>query len=128
MEKIKKYFQFSGTINGADYFYRNLASYFTAFVGGLILGIGIAKNSMGVSSLGIMVIVPAVVFGFASLYKRMLALFGEDATSYTIGLILIQLLSQFLSPGSFKSAAGFVLVIFSLVLIFKNSGKKDHKG
>lgn len=128
MEKLKKYFQFSGTINGTNYFYRNIISYFAAFAGGLIFGIGIGKNSMGLSSLGIMVIVPAVVFGFSSLYKRMLALFSEDATSYTIGLILIQLFSQFLSPGPVKSAAGFVLVIFSLVLILKNSGKQDHRG
>lgn len=128
MDKIKKYFQFSGTINGTDYFYRNLASYFTAFVGGLILGIGIAKNSMGVLSLGIMVIVPAVVFGFATLYKRMFALFQEDATSYTIGLVLIQLISQFMFEDPFKSLAGLMLVIFSLVLVFKNSTIDDHNG
>jgi uncharacterized membrane protein YhaH (DUF805 family) len=128
MEKIKKYFQFSGTINGTNYFYRNLLSYLSAFIGGLIFGIGIGKNDMGLSSLGILIIVPAVVFGFATLYKRMFALFGGDATSYTTGLILIQLLSQFLSEGPFKSLASVFLVIFSLVLVFKNSGKIDHCG
>lgn len=128
MEKVKKYFQFSGTINGLNYFLRNMLSYIVAFAGGLILGVGLGKGNVGLSTLGILVVVPAVVFGFATLYKRMLALFQEDATSYTIGLVLIQLISQFMSESPFKSLAGLMLVIFSLILLFKNSGIENHNG
>lgn len=128
MEKVKKYFQFSGTINGLNYFLRNMLSYVVAFVGGLILGLGLGKGNMGMTTLGILVVVPAVVFGFATLYKRMFALFQEDATSYTIGLVLIQLISQFMSEGPFKSLAVLMLVIFSLILLFKNSGIENHNG
>lgn len=128
MDKIKKYFQFSGTINGLNYFLRNMLSYMGAFTGGLILGLGLGKGNVGMSTLGILVIVPAVVFGFATLYKRMFALFQENATSYTIGLVLIQLISQFMSEDPFKSLAGLMLVIFSLVLVFKNSTIDDHNG
>ena len=105
-----------------------MLSYVVAFVGGLILGLGLGKGNMGMTTLGILVVVPAVVFGFATLYKRMFALFQEDATSYTIGLVLIQLISQFMSEGPFKSLAVLMLVIFSLVLLFKNSGIDDHYG
>ena len=105
-----------------------MLSYVVAFTGGLILGLGLGKGNMGMTTLGILVVVPAVVFGFATLYKRMFALFQEDATSYTIGLVLIQLISQFMSEGPFKSLAVLMLVIFSLVLLFKNSGIEDHNG
>ena len=59
--KMKKYFEFSGTINGLNYFLRNLLATVVAMFGGFTLGFGLGSNQMGVMSLGLLIIVPAVV-------------------------------------------------------------------
>jgi uncharacterized membrane protein YhaH (DUF805 family) len=127
MDKIKKYFQFSGTINGSNYILRNILSAFVAYIGGFTIGWGLGKGDTSLISLGILIVVPAVVFGFATLYKRMLALFDKDATSYTIGIVLIQML-QIFSQDPIKPIVSLVIFIFSLVLIFKNSNIQKHEG
>jgi uncharacterized membrane protein YhaH (DUF805 family) len=127
MDKIKKYFQFSGTINGSNYILRNILSAFVAYLGGFTIGWGIGKGDTSLISLGILIVVPAIVFGFATLYKRVLALFGKDATSYTIGIILVQIL-QIFSEDPIKPIIGLVIFIFSLILIFKNSNIEKHEG
>ena len=128
MEKVKKYFQFSGTINGLNYFLRNMLSYVVAFTGGYMVGDGILNKNTGLTSVGFLIIAPAIAFGFATLYKRMLALFDDDATSYTIGIILIQIISQFMEAGPFKTLAGLFMLIFSCILIFQNSKIENHNG
>jgi hypothetical protein len=127
MDKIKKYFQFSGTINGSNYILRNILSAFVAYIGGFTIGWGLGKGDTSLISLGILIVVPAVVFGFATLYKRMLALFDKDATSYTIGIVLVQML-QIFSQDPIKPIVSLVIFIFSLVLIFKNSNIQKHEG
>ena len=128
MEKVKKYFQFSGTINGLNYFLRNMLSYVVAFTGGYMVGDGLLNKNTGLTSVGFLIIAPAIAFGFATLYKRMLALFDDDATSYTIGIILIQIISQFMEAGPFKTLAGLFMLIFSCILIFQNSKIENHNG
>jgi uncharacterized membrane protein YhaH (DUF805 family) len=128
MEKVKKYFQFSGTINGLNYFLRNMLSYVVAFIGGYMVGDGLLNKNTGLTSIGFLIIAPAIAFGFATLYKRMLALFDDDATSYTIGIILIQIISQFMEAGPFKTLAGLFMLIFSCILIFQNSKIENHNG
>lgn len=128
MQNIKKYFQFSGTINGLNYFLRNILSYLAAFIGGYMVGDGLLNKNTGLTSVGFLIIAPAVAFGFATLYKRMLALFDDDATSYTIGIILIQITSQFMEDGPFKTLAGLFMLIFSCILIFQNSKIENHNG
>ena len=128
MEKVKKYFQFSGTINGLNYFLRNMLSYVVAFTGGYMVGDGLLNKNTGLTSVGFLIIAPAIAFGFATLYKRMLALFYDNATSYTIGIILIQIISQFMEAGPFKTLAGLFMLIFSCILIFQNSKIENHNG
>jgi uncharacterized membrane protein YhaH (DUF805 family) len=128
MQNIKKYFQFTGTINGLNYFLRNILSYLAAFIGGYMVGDGLLNKNTGLTSVGFLIIAPAVAFGFATLYKRMLALFDDDATSYTIGIILIQITSQFMEDGPFKTLAGLFMLIFSCILIFQNSKIENHNG
>ena len=128
MEKVKKYFQVSGTINGLNYFLRNMLSYVVAFTGGYMVGDGILNKNTGLTSVGFLIIAPAIAFGFATLYKRMLALFYDNATSYTIGIILIQIISQFMEAGPFKTLAGLFMLIFSCILIFQNSKIENHNG
>lgn len=125
---MKKYFHFSGTINGLNYFLRNILSYLAAFIGGYMVGDGLLNKNTGLTSVGFLIIAPAVAFGFATLYKRMLALFDDDATSYTIGIILIQITSQFMEDGPFKTLAGLFMLIFSCILIFQNSKIENHNG
>ena len=127
MDKVKKYFQFSGTISGLNYFLRNVLSAFVAYIGGFTAGWGLGKGDTSLISLGLLIMIPAVVFGFTTLYKRMSALFGKDATSYTIGLILIQML-QIFSQDPIKGLVSLVLLILSLILIFKNSTVEKHEG
>jgi uncharacterized membrane protein YhaH (DUF805 family) len=128
MQNIKKYFQFSGTINGLNYFLRNILSYLVAFIGGYMVGDGLLNKNTGLTSVGFLIIAPAVAFGFATLYKRILALFDNNATSYTIGIILIQIISQFMEAGTFKTLSGLFMLIFSCILIFQNSKIENHNG
>ena len=65
MEKVKKYFQFSGTINGLNYFLRNMLSYVVAFIGGYMVGDGLLNKNTGLTSIGFLIIAPAIAFGFA---------------------------------------------------------------
>jgi hypothetical protein len=41
---------------------------------------------------------------------------------------MIQILTQFIPEGPFKALASLVLLIFGLILIFKNSGIENHEG
>ncbi len=93
-----------------------------------MVGDGLANENAGLTSLGFVIIAPAIAFGFATLYKRVLALFDDNATSYTIGIILIQILSQFMETGPFKTLTGLFMLIFSCILIFQNSKIENHNG
>ena len=83
---------------------------------------------MGLVSLGLVILVPALILSFATIYKRMKALFSDNAGEYSAGLIMIQILTQFIPEGPFKTLASLVLLIFGLILIFKNSGIENHEG
>jgi hypothetical protein len=128
MNTMTKYFEFSGTINGLNYFLRNLLATIVAMFGGFVLGFGLGSNQMGLVSLGLVILVPALILSFATIYKRMKALFGDNAGEYSTGLIMIQILTQFIPEGPFKTLASLVLLIFGLILIFKNSGIENHEG
>ena len=58
MEKIKKYFEFSGTISGLNYFLRNLIAIIGSFIGGYSVGYGLASQEMGLVALGFLIIAP----------------------------------------------------------------------
>ncbi len=128
MNTMTKYFEFSGTINGLNYFLRNLLASIVAMLGGFTLGFGLGSDQMGLVSLGLVILVPALILSFATIYKRMKALYSGNATEYSVGLIMIQIFSQFLPEGPFKGLVSLVLLIFGLVLIFKNSGIETHEG
>jgi uncharacterized membrane protein YhaH (DUF805 family) len=125
---IKKYFQFTGTISGLNYFLRNFISYIAAFMGGYMLGYGVGINQIGLITLGLLFVTPAILFSLTSIYKRLNALYSDSATTYLIGIILIQVLSQFLEEGGFKSLISLAMVIVNLVLIFSNSKIENHEG
>lgn len=128
MEKLKKYFEFSGTISGTNYFLRNLFSTIVAFFGGYALGWGLASGEMGVMTLGILVLVPVVWFNFATIYKRANALFPEDATLWTVGILILQVIGQFLKGQPVGGLITLGLFIVGLIFIFKNSNIENHEG
>lgn len=122
MSDIKKYFEFSGTINGTNYFLRNLLAVIIAVIGGFSLGWGIGTETMFFTLLGLIILAPILWFNICTIYKRSTALFPEYATAITIGMVLLQLLDS-LSP--IFTLVGFVI---GLTLIFKNSNIEDHNG
>ena len=130
MENLKKYFEFGGTISGVNYFLRQLLTSVVAFFGGFTLGYGIGADSIGLITLGMMILSPAVWMSFATIYKRCEALFPGLAASYTLGIIILQVLNQFIDKtNSIVSAlASIILLGIGLYLIFKNSNIEEHNG
>ena len=128
MEKIKKYFEFSGTISGLNYFLRILLSSVFAFIGGFTIGYGLGADNMGLLTLGLVILAPTFWFNFTTIYKRCNALFGEQATVYTISLITLQVLNQFVEKETIGKIGGLVLLIIGCILIFKNSKIDSHNG
>ena len=128
MEKIKKFFEFSGTISGLNYFLRILLTSVIAYLGGFTLGYGIGTNNMGLLTLGLVILAPTFWFNFTTIYKRCKALFGEQATVYTISLIALQVLNQFVEKETVGKVGGLVLLIIGCILIFKNSKIESHNG
>ena len=128
MENWKKYFEFSGTISGVNYFLRQLLTSTIAFTGGFTLGYGIGADSLGLITLGILLLSPAVWMSFATIYKRSNALFPGEASACTGGLIVLQLLGQFGGETSWGGFVSLVLLGVGLYLIFKNSNIVEHNG
>jgi len=122
MEKLKKYFEFSGTISGTNYLLRNLIAVFIAFIGGFSLGWGMGSVNTFFTILGLIILAPALWFNICTIYKRSTALFPEYATAITISMVLLQLLDS-VSP-----IFTLIGVIIGLTLIFKNSNIEEHNG
>ena len=130
MENLKKYFEFDGTISGVNYFLRQLLTSMVAFFGGFTLGYGIGDDSIGLITLGMVILSPAVWMSFATIYKRCEALFPGLAASYTLGIIILQVLNQFVDKTNsvLSALASIVLLVIGLYLIFKNSDIVEHNG
>jgi uncharacterized membrane protein YhaH (DUF805 family) len=130
MENLKKYFEFGGTISGLNYFLRQLLTTTIAFIGGFTLGYGIGDNSIGLITLGIAILSPAVWMSFATIYKRCEALFPGLAASYTLGIVILQLLNQFVDKTNsiLSGVSSIILFGIGLYLIFKNSDIVEHNG
>ena len=130
MENLKKYFEFGGTISGVNYFLRQLLTSIVAFFGVFTLGYGIGDDSVGLITLGLVILSPAVWMSFTTIYKRCEALFPGLAASYTLGIILLQVLNQFVDKTNsiLSTLASIVLLGIGLYLIFKNSNIDEHNG
>lgn len=128
MEKVKKYFEFGGTISGLNYFLRQLLTSVGAMIGGFALGYGVASDNLGILSLGLVLLVPAVWMSFATIYKRCEALFPGQGGIYTTSILILQVLGQFVSKTAAGGIVSLVLIIVGLYLIFKNSNIEEHNG
>lgn len=128
MENFKKYFEFSGTISGLNYFLRQLLASVVAFIGGFTLGYGAGSDNIGLITLGMVILSPAVWMSFATIYKRCEALFPGQAAAYTTGVVVLQVLGQFIGETALGGLTSIVLFIIGLYLIFKNSNIVEHNG
>jgi len=127
MKKIKKYFEFSGTISGLNYFLRNIIATIGTLIGGYSVGYGLASQQAGIAVIGILVIAPSIWLSFVNIYKRSLAVFPKDASLITIGVVVGQVLVEF-TQDSIGSMLNLSLIIMSLILTFKNSNIENHEG
>jgi len=134
MNKYKKIFQFSGTINGTNYFLRQLLATVLAFIGGFSIGIGIAgmeyTTAMSVLLLlGIVVAASGIWISLATMYKRFEALQPKQAGVLTISLFSLQTVSTMFGEGdTIGLVIKFVLGFVALYLIFANSKIENHEG
>ena len=134
MYKYKKIFQFSGTINGTNYFLRQLLAAVFAFIGGFSIGIGIAgmeyTTAMSVLLLiGIVIAAAGIWVSLSTMYKRFEALHPKQASVYTISLFSLQTVSTMFGNGdTIGLVVKLVLVFIGLHLIFANSKIENHEG
>ena len=119
---MNKYFQFSGTINGTNYFLRNLLSTFIAFGGGWMIGYGLATEATYLFMLGLLLLLPTIWFNICTIFKRSNALFPQQAIWITVGMITFQVL------GEIKELSSIDPLIMGLILLFKNSNIETHEG
>lgn len=127
MEKLKKYFDFSGTISGSTYLLRNIIASVGAFLGGFLLGYGIIQSTVLII-LGILILIPVCWFSVANIYKRFNALYPRSAKEYTVGLIFLQILSGFGKDQLWGNLISLVLIVIACILIFRNSNIEKHEG
>jgi uncharacterized membrane protein YhaH (DUF805 family) len=128
IEELRKYFEFSGTISGTQYFLRNLVSSIAAFTAGGVIGVGVVLNSLLVILLGALLLLPVFWFATANIYKRMKAFYPNQAIALTTGLSLLQLISPFGKGEPWGVLLTIVLLIIGILLIFCNSDIKEHQG
>lgn len=121
---MRKYFEFSGTINGTNFFLRNLLAGLGGFIGGFLIGFGfgIQEYIAPLLLLGLSILVPVLWFNASTVYKRFNALYPNKATAMTIGIFVLQFLSQMIP------FLGIFSLIVWLILIFKNSNIEQHNG
>lgn len=122
MKNIKKYFDFSGTINGTNYLLRNLLATLGGFIGGFTVGMGIGASEPSLTFLGGLFMIPVFWFNTCTIYKRSNALFPEHALVITTVMFLLQILNEMTTLFS------ILPLIMGLILIFKNSNIEEHNG
>lgn len=134
MNNLKKYFQFSGTINGTNYFLRQLVATIIAFFGGLSIGFGVAgmQHTTAFSVfviLGIIVSASGIWVSLANMYKRFTAFYPNQAGVYTVSLFSLQTISTMFEEGdNIGLVVKLVLAFIGLYLIFANSKIENHEG
>ena len=126
--ELKKYFDFSGTISGTTYFFRNLLSSILGFIGGYIVGLGVPTNNLGLMTIGFLVVSPAIAFQLSTVWKRLTALFPNNVKEFFVTFLVLSVVSQFSQGSTYQPLMGLVILIIGCILIFKNSKIENHNG
>ena len=125
----QKYFQFSGTINGTNYFLRQLLATFAAMIGGFGLGYSLASEIVILLLPSVVVTAGAIWFSLSTMYKRFTALQPDNAGLYTSLLFSFQTLSAYIKDESpYGAVLKLGLIIVGFYLIFSNSKITNHEG
>lgn len=127
IKELRKYFEFTGTISGTQYFTRNLVSSIFAFSAGVIIGLGAMLNSLILITLGVILLLPVLWFTATNIYKRVNAFYPNQATAFTIVLVSLQLIS-FGKGELLGILVNTTLFVIGILLIFCNSKVEEHKG
>jgi uncharacterized membrane protein YhaH (DUF805 family) len=125
---IKKLFNFSGTINGTNYFLRNFMFGALAFLGGYTVGYSIGVNNGGMVTIGFILVAIALLGNVSTIYKRVKALFPDNDVVITAGLIGVQVFSGVLGENVFSGIIKLILFVFGIYLIFTNSKIENQEG
>ena len=126
--ELKKYFDFSGTISGTTYFFRNLLSGILGFIGGYLIGMGVISTNYGLMTLGLLIVAPAIAFQLSTVWKRLVALFPNNVKEFFITFLVLSVVSQFSKESTYQPLMTLVTLIIGLILIFKNSKIENHNG
>ena len=124
-----KYLQFKDTINGTNFILRYIlgVAVISLFAGGM--GYFMALEDYKWVLLFALMMSVSVVFNFATWYKRIKALYPEYVEYLMIALGVINLVQLFVDKtGYLVSFIGFVYLIGTIVVTFKNSNVEKHNG
>jgi len=119
---MSKYFELNGTINGTNYFLRNIIATVFALCGGYMIGYGIGSEQHYLTVMGIIILGPTVWFNMCTIYKRATALFPEYAMLITLSMLFGQVIAEY------APAINLLLIVIGGVLLFKNSNIEEHNG
>jgi len=124
-----KYFQFKDTINGTNFILRYILGVATISLFAFGMGYFMALEDYKWALLFALMMSVSVVFNFATWYKRFKALYPEYVEYLMIALGVINLVQLFADKtGYLVSFIGFVYLIGTIVVTFKNSNIEKHNG
>ena len=132
MENLKKWFNFSDTLNGTNFLIRWVVATLVQFPGGYLTGLGLAKGHVGYTMLGLIIATVGIALQFSTLLKRSRALFSQatNAFAFYIGYVLVSIFQGFAQNMDQEILIGtnIVMIVMFLYAIFRNSGVANHEG
>ena len=132
MENLKKWFNFSDTLNGTNFLIRWVVATLVQFPGGYLTGFGLARGHMGYTMLGLVVASLGIALQFSTLLKRSRALFSTatKAFAFYISYVSVSIFQGFAANMGQEVLIGvnIVMVVMFLYSIFRNSGIENHEG
>lgn len=124
-----KYLQFKDTINGTNFILRYILGVTIISLFAFGMGYYMALEDYKLVLLFALIMSAGIVFNFATWYKRFKALYPEYIEYLMIALGVINLVQLFGDKeGYLVSFIGFVYLIGTLVVTFKNSNIEKHNG
>lgn len=128
IEEMRKYFEFSGTISGMQYFLRNLVSSIVAATAGGVITLGIILNSIVIIFLGLALLIPVFWLFLVNIYKRVSAFYPNQALAFTTTITILQFITPFGKGEVWGTLLNIALLVIGLLLIFGNSKVEKHNG
>ena len=132
METLKKWFNFSDTLNGTNFLIRWVIATLLQYPGGYLLGLGLAGANMGYTMIGLIVASLGIALQFSTLLKRSNALFSTSVKAF---VFYFTYLAVSIFRGFAQSMGQEILLLTNLTMvlmflyaIFRNSRLANHEG